>query len=106
MDRSLDEIAEEMNSNQGSSTLPFGQDYEEREYVGAPIRGSSLSSRNWRRAPYSTSRGGHDRSERDRSHEDDNGSNRIFVANLSYSTTWQRLKDYMRKGIKFAHLIE
>ncbi len=100
MDRSLDEIAAEMNSNQGkweetTSSLPFGKDYEEREYVGAPIRDTSSSSSR-RHAPYSTSRG-HIRGSRDKSSEREYG-NRVFIANLSYNTTWQNLKDYMRKG--------
>jgi hypothetical protein len=99
MDRSLDEIAAEMNSsglNHGSS-ITFGQDYEERDYVGAPIRGVSNSSGR-RHAPYPSSRRGRDR-DRSRSLErEESPSNRVFVANLSYNTTWQSLKDHMRKG--------
>ena len=107
VDRSLDEIAAEMNSDHShtSNAIPFGQDYEARDYVGAPIRGVSSSSR--RHAPYSTSKSsyqdrGQDRRERDRSLERErdgsSAGNRIFVANLSYNTTWQSLKDHMRKG--------
>lgn len=101
MDRSLDEIAAEMNSsglNHGSSSLSFGQDYEERDYVGAPIRGLSNSSGK-RHTPYSTARRGRggDR-ERERSLDREESCNKVFVANLSYNTTWQSLKDYMRKG--------
>lgn len=98
MDRSLDEIAAEMNSSglNSTSSITFGQDYEERDYVGAPIRGVSNSSR--RHTPYSISRGSRGR-ERERSLDrDESPSNRVFVANLSYSTTWQSLKDHMRKG--------
>lgn len=106
MDRSLDEIAAEMNSGLtgGSSSLPFGQDYEERDYIGAPIRGTSSSSSK-RHAPYSrvsfrdreSSRRGRDRvgsMEREEA-----PGTRIFVANLSYSTTWQTLKDHMKQGM-------
>ncbi len=108
MDRSLDEIAAEMNSsglNRGASSVPFGQDYEERDFIGAPIRGVSNSSGSSRRhAPYSTSRS----SFRDREgslDKEDSVSNRVFVANLSYNTTWQMLKDYMRKGLHTCLLI-
>ena len=101
MDRSLDEIAAEMNSHDGSSAVPFGQDYEERDYIGAPIRGVS-SGNNRRHAPYSASSrvSYRDRGQdRDRSPgRDDVNSSRVFVANLSYNTTWQSLKDHMRKG--------
>ena len=96
MDRSLDEIAAEMS---GSNSVPFGQDYEERDYIGAPIRGGSISSR--RNAPYSSSgRSSYLDRGRDRSPDRDHGlNNRIFVANLSFNTTWQMLKDHMRRGI-------
>ena len=102
MDRSLDEIAAEMNSssqlNHGSNSLPFGQDYEERDYIGAPIRGVPSSSSK-RHTPYSTSRSSYrDRGSRDRDTSPMSRSNRLFVANLSYHTTWQTLKDHMRKG--------
>lgn len=103
MDRSLDEIAAEMNSGlaQSSNSLPFGRDYEDREYIGAPIRGASSLSR--RPAPYSTSRRGRERDRDLRGREDsverdESRNNRVFVANLSYETTWQLLKDHMRKG--------
>lgn len=104
MDRSLDEIAAEMNSGltQSSSSLPFGRDYEERNYIGAPIKGTSSSSR--RSAPYSTSRRGRERdSWRDRRgresvDREESRNNKVFVANISYETTWQMLKDHMRKG--------
>ena len=104
MDRTLDEIAAEMNSGltESSSSIPFGRDYEERDYIGAPIKGTSSSSR--RPAPYSTSRRGRDRDSyrhggRDDSLErEESRNNRVFVANLSYGTTWQMLKDHMRKG--------
>lgn len=105
MDRSLDEIAAEMNSSQSSShAISFGQDYEDRDYIGAPIRGPPSYSK--RHAPYSTSRSsnshdrGHSRRDRDMSAEaEELTSSRIFVANLSYGTTWQSLRDHMRKGI-------
>lgn len=105
MDRSLDEIAAEMNSsglNQGASPIAFGLDYEERDYVGAPIRGVSNSSSK-RHTPYSTSRSsyrdrGRDREQARSLDRDDSPSNRVFVANLSYNTSWQSLKDHMRKG--------
>lgn len=101
MDRTLDEIAAEMNSGltERSNSIAFGRDYEERDYIGAPIKGSSSSRRP---APYSTSRRGRDsyrHGGRDDSLErDESRNNRVFVANLSYGTTWQMLKDHMRKG--------
>jgi len=105
VDRSLDEIAAEMNS--GNSSAPFGEEYEERDFIGAPIRGGSSSS-NRRSAPYSlSSRNSYrerdrasDRFDRNRSPdlERDKG-NRVFVSNLSYHTSWQALKDHMRKGV-------
>lgn len=100
MDRSLDEIAAEMNSGlaQSSSSLPFGRDYEERDYIGAPIKGMTSSSR--RAVPYSISRRGRERdiSRRGREESPESHNNKVFVANLSYETTWQMLKDHMRKG--------
>lgn len=107
MDRSLDEIAAEMNSGGGSNSVPFGQGYEGRDYIGAPIRGSTSSSSR-RSAPYSVSgrssyrdrERGRDRRDRDGSLErDESGNCRIFVANLSYITSWHVLKDYMSKGV-------
>ena len=94
MDRSLDEIAAEMNTR-GSNSAPFGQDYEERDYIGAPIKGSSSSSRRY--APYSSGRSSYSDRGRDRSRSP-TSSARVFVANLSFNTTWQSLKDHMRKG--------
>ena len=105
IDQPLDDIAAAMEHN--TTSITFGEDYQERDYVGAPIRGVSSSSSK-RHTPYSSSRSfrgrdsrsDRDRSERERSLDgDDLPSNRVFVANLSYSTTWQHLKDHMRKGI-------
>ncbi len=97
MDRSLDEIAAEMNTR-GSNSVPFGQDYEERDYIGAPIRGSSISGRRY--TPYSSSRSSYHERGQDRSPDRDHNANaRIFVANLSFNTTWQLLKDHMRRGM-------
>ena len=99
MDRSLDEIAAEMNTR-GSNSVPFGQDYEERDYIGAPIRGNSTSSRRY--APYSSSSGRSSYSDRGRDRSPDrdlSSNNRVFVANLSFNTTWQNLKDHMRRGM-------
>lgn len=99
MDRSLDEIAAEMNTRD-SSSVPFGQDYEERDYIGAPIRGGSNSSRKY--APYSSSSGGRSSyQDRGRDRSPDNSNARLFVANLSFNTTWQTLKDHMRKGMVY-----
>lgn len=106
MDRTLDEIAAEMNSSGltlGSGSVPFGRDYAERDYIGAPIRGVSNSSR--RHTPYSRP-SYHDRGRGRQSREgsmegDELADNRIFVANLSFGTTWQVLKDHMRKGMYF-----
>lgn len=98
IDQPLDDIAAAMEHN--TTTISFGEDYQERDYVGAPIRGVSSSSSK-RHAPYSSSRSsrGRDRSERERSLDrEDSPSNRVFVANLSYATTWQSLKDHMRQG--------
>ena len=102
MDRSLDEIAAEMNSSglTHSSSVPFGRDYEERDYIGAPIRGVSNSTR--RHTPYSRpsyrDRGRSQLSREGSMEGDELADNRIFVANLSFGTTWQVLKDHMRKG--------
>ena len=92
MDRSLDEIAAEMNS--GSNTVshaPFGEEYGDRDYVGAPIRGSFSSSK--RHTPYSSERPS---GRRDRVSE--KSGCKIFVANLSFSTTPQAFREHMRKG--------
>ena len=82
MDKSLDEIAAEM----GTTPELFGGDYEERRERRSTHRYS----------PYPTSRGPGWRDSR-RSGDDD-AEKRIFVANLNYTVTWQKLKDHMRKG--------
>jgi len=94
MDRSLDEIAAEMNSgnNAGSHLVPFGEDYEDRDYIGAPVRGSLSSTK--RHTPYSSDR---PTDRRDRG-SDKSGGRKIFVANLSFSTTPQAFREHMRKG--------
>lgn len=93
MDRSLDEIAAEMNSRDNSSShLQFGEDYEERNYIGAPIRGSFNSSK--RHAPYSAEKSSSGRRGRERS------GCRVFVANLSFATTPQNFREHMRKGME------
>lgn len=104
MDRSLDEIAAEMNSSgltHGSSSIQFGRDYEERDYIGAPIRGVSNSIIR-KHTPYSRpsyrDRGRVQQSREESMEGDELADNRIFVANLSFGTTWQVLKDHMRKG--------
>lgn len=108
MDRSLDEIAAEMHSEQLHN--PFSQAYEERAFVGAepPFQRSSNSRRY---APYPDVRNGTNSREREESggplslmagHSmtgSNEATNRLFVGNLSYSTTWQTLKEHMRRGI-------
>ena len=95
MDRSLDEIAAEMNSDDPTTRLPLGEEYEERDYVGAPIRGMSSTVK--RHAPYSTGKMSSQTSLR-RHDRGTTGSCRIFVANLSFATTQLAFKEHMRKG--------
>ena len=94
MDRGLDEIAAEMNADQDSSTggLPFGDEYEERDYVGAPIRGMSFTNK--RHTPYFASK----TSTQASSLRNRDSGNRVFVANLSFATTLHTFKEHMRKG--------
>lgn len=103
MDRSLDEIAAEMHSTQVHRSS-FGEDYENRPFGGAEsYRELDRSSRRY--APYSGSGSSAPRREgsAERGRERVGGqamtSRRVFVANLNYETTWQRLKDHMRKCI-------
>ena len=95
MDRSLDEIAAEMHSDQHEV---FGRGYEHRELGRMTHR--ERESRRYE--PYSSRRDGHDRggpSWRDRERDDEGTQDtRIFVANLNYSVSWQRLKDHMKRG--------
>ena len=88
MDRSLDEIAAEMHSDQHEV---FGRGYEHRELGRMTHR--ERESRRYE--PYSSRRDGHDRggpSWRDRERDDEGTQDtRIFVANLNYSVSWQRL---------------
>ena len=97
MDRSLDEIAAEMHSTQ---VHQFGTDYKNRPFDGAEnYRMLDRSSKRY--TPYSIGSSRSNRRdssverEKERSHA--LGNRRVFVANLSYDTTWQRLKDHMRK---------
>ena len=125
MDRSLDEIAAEMHSEQYHS--PFGQAYSEKAFLGAESS-YQRSSNSKRYAPYPNVGSGSYSRESDeelvsRSHiresetADDLGrpfsfsaarqivtssldaAKRLFVGNLSYSTTWQNLKEHMRRGV-------
>ena len=125
MDRSLDEIAAEMHS--GKSANPFGQAYTEKAFVGAEhtYQKSSISRRY---TPYPDINSGSFSQDRDeelfsrghtrRTISDEldrpfsfrsgqamasnlDGDNRVFVGNLSYSTTWQALKEHMRRGEYF-----
>ncbi len=86
MDRSLDEIAAEMDSPRQHE-----REYGEGGDGGGPHRGHY---RSYRYSPYST---GHGRSEPPKKETEECGK-RLFVANLSFNVTWQRLKDYMRQG--------
>ena len=110
MDRSLDEIAAEMHSEQAQN--PFGQVYKERVFVGAePSFQRSSNSRKY--TPYpDISSGACSSLERDEdlsrplsqsaSHVSTGSSDantRLFVGNLSYKTSWQTLKEHMRRGI-------
>lgn len=102
MDKSLDEIAAEMHS---SSREFFGRDYEARELAMDSHRDHHPSHRY---SPYSSDwRSERNRErERDRDRERDGDrdgiegriGSRIFVANLSYSVSWQKLKDHMKQG--------
>lgn len=109
MDRSLDEIAAEMHSEQARDL--FAKVYEERAFVGAePSFQRSSSSR--RHAPYPDMGGSCSYSQerkcdslRPRTPSDDGAAagdaeanTKLFVGNLNYSTTWQALKDHMRRG--------
>lgn len=99
MDRSLDEIAAEMNSS-GDEGM-FGRYYEGKELTGATHSRDHRPSQRY--SPYSTSRGGpswrvdRERGRRSPGAEEDQGA-RLFVANLSYSVSWQRLKDHMKQA--------
>jgi len=102
MDRSLDEIAAEMHSQQQQM---FGRGYEGREFERVPHRERDSK----RYEPYSTrrdyghsdrghgERGGSSWRDRDRDEEESQGT-RIFVANLNYTVSWQKLKDHMKRG--------
>lgn len=111
MDRSLDEIAAEMHSEQSQN--PFGQVYKERAFVGAePSFQRSSNSRRY--APYpDISTGSYSSLERDEdlsrplsqsasqvSMSSSDANARLFVGNLSYKTSWQALKEHMRRGIQ------
>ena len=97
MDRSLDEIAAEMHSQQQQM---FGRGYEGREFERVPHRERDSK----RYEPYSSrrdyghsERGGSTWRDRDRDEEESQGT-RIFVANLNYTVSWQKLKDHMKRG--------
>ena len=107
MDRSLDEIAAEMHSAQADN--PFSsQVYEERAFVGAEHSlGHGRSSASSRRyapypEPYSLDREDSGRLSSRKSAQAGSSSSdltyRLFVANISFSTSWQRLKEHMRRG--------
>ncbi len=95
MDRSLDEIAAEMRSPHELFEREYGE--EGGDGVG-PHRGHYHRSSGYRFSPYTTGHGPSWKSEMRRG-EGEVGSKRLFVANLSYAVTWQRLKDFMRQGI-------
>ncbi len=95
MDRSLDEIAAEMRSPHELFEREYGE--EGGDGVG-PHRGHYHRSSAYRFSPYTTGHGPSWKSEMRRG-EGEVASKRLFVANLSYAVTWQRLKDFMRQGI-------
>ena len=109
MDRSLDEIAAEMHSAQAAN--PFSsQVYEERAFVGAEhsrqssLGRSSASSRRYAPypEPYSLDREDSGRLFSRKSLQAGSSSeptSRLFVGNISFSTSWQTLKEHMRRGI-------
>ncbi len=110
MDRSLDEIAAEMHSAQADDSFS-SQAYEERAFVGAEDSlghgRSSASSRRY--APYpsvdredSGSRLFSRKSAQAGSSSSDS-TKRLFVANISFSISWQRLKEHMRRGTLVVH---
>ena len=105
MDRSLDEIAAEMHSAQADNAFS-SQVYEERTFVGAEHSlghgRSSASSRRY--APYPSLVDREDsarlfsRKSAQPESSNSDSTNRLFVANISFSTSWQRLKEHMRRG--------
>ena len=113
MDRSLDEIAAEMHSEQAQN--PFGKVYKERTFVGAEPS-SQRSSNSRRYAPYpDISSSMHSMLEKEEdlsrpltlntdliSTGSSGGNTRVFVGNLSYKTSWQALKEHMRRG-RYCH---
>ena len=109
MDRSLDEIAAEMHSAQADN--PFSsQVYEERVFMGAEHNGrSSASSRRY--APYprpsverEDSGGLFSRKSSQVESSSPDSTSRVFVANISYSLSWQKLKEHMRRGTAPVHI--
>ena len=111
MDRSLDEIAAEMHSAQADN--PFSQVlYEERAYVGAEHT-TQRSSNSRRYAPYpepyslALEREDSGRLFSRKAYQVVTGSseptNRLFVGNLNFSTSWQTLKEHMRRGSQSLH---
>ena len=106
MDRSLDEIAAEMHSAQAENAFS-SQAYEERMFVGAEhsLGHGRPSASSRRYAPYPSSVDREDsgrlfsRKSAQPESSSSNSINRLFVANISFSTSWQRLKEHMRRGI-------
>lgn len=115
MDRSLDEIAAEMHSAQADN--PFSsQVYEERTFVGAEhSHGHGRSSSSSRRyapypEPFSLDREDSGRLFSRKSTQAGSSTfitdstNRVFVANISFSMSWQKLKEHMRRGIAVVYV--
>lgn len=107
MDRSLDEIAAEMHSAQADN--PFSSKvYEERAFVGAEHgHGHGRSSSSSRRyapypEPYSLDREDSGRLFSWKTAQAESSSSeptsRVFVGNINFSTSWQTLKEHMRRG--------
>ena len=112
MDRSLDEIAAEMHSAQADNAFS-SQAYEERTFVGAEHSlghgRSSASSRRYAPYPSLVDREDSGRLFSRKSAQPESSSsdstNRLFVANISFSTSWQRLKEHMRRGTPVVHVM-
>ena len=100
MDRSLDEIAAEMDTRnllgeplyqRGRATSGSAR----RRY--APYDASASRS-TWRKEASSSYESGPPERRRYASSVDKDRDCRVFVANLDFGVTWQRLKDFMRGG--------
>ena len=108
MDRSLDEIAAEMHSAQVEDPLSSRQAYKEGAFIGAEHSVHKRSSSNSRRyAPYpephslnreDSGRPFFRKTTRGIGEGNLEPTDRLFVGNISFTTSWQTLKGHMRRG--------